>query len=403
MKIVYAKQEPPKSWKHALFLAGPTPRDPETPSWRPEALQILERLGYDGVVFIPEEASGKWNGSYIDQVEWEKMGLEMADQIVFWVPRDLRTMPALTTNVEFGHYVNSGKAVLGFPEGAPKTRYLEWLAGDSAAICPVHLDLEVTLQDAVDAGEDAEVRSKGERYVPADIWNTPMFQAWYQNLKAAGNRLDEAKVLWTFRMPKKRTVFSYILWVKVWIAAENRWKENEWMFARTDVASVVLYHHPKEPGMMSMAESAQYPHSIDRVLDSEVVLVKEFRSPARTPDGFIHELPGGSCESGETAKKSATREVYEETGIVITEDRLQYLGSRQPLGILSTHHVHAFAAELTEAEMNQAKILAKNKETFGEEEDSELTYVEVTTVRDLLTKTDADWTTVGLVMKALSE
>lgn len=81
MHVVYAKQAPPDTWIHAIFLAGPTPRDPETPSWRPEALKILEDMGYNGVVFVPEQDDGEWRGSYIDQVEWEEMGLEMAARI----------------------------------------------------------------------------------------------------------------------------------------------------------------------------------------------------------------------------------------------------------------------------------------------------------------------------------
>jgi len=395
MRVVYAKQEPPLSWTHAIFLAGPTPRDPETPSWRPEALEMLEYLGYDGVVFVPEEADGQWKGSYTDQTEWEKMGLEMADRIVFWVPRDLVKMPAFTTNVEFGNYVRSGKAILGHPEGAPKTRYLDWLANDSDADCPVFHTLEHTLQEAIrGTATPLDPRSKGERYVPLDVWQTPMFQTWYAQLQGVGNRLDEAKVLWTFRMPKKRTVFSYVLWVKVWIAAEGRWKENEWIFSRTDTACVVLY----APSILQGMDDGPF----DDLLDTEVVLVKEFRSPARTPDGFIHELPGGSCENADTsAKTSALREVHEETGLAIGADRLRYVGSRQALGILSTHHVHCYAAELSQAELEQAKKLADEGATFGEVEDTELTYVEVTTVRDLLRREDADWTTVGLVLRSL--
>lgn len=397
MKVVYAKQEPPRSWRHAIFLAGPTPRDPETPSWRPEALKILEDMGYDGVVFIPEEASGEWKGSYTDQVEWEKMGLAMADRIVFWVPRNLVSMPAFTTNVEFGKHVDSGKAVLGFPEGAPKMRYLEWLAGDSAADVPVVHTLHGVLGSAIKGwDEPGDTRRDGERYVPIDVWGTPMFQSWYGQLREVGNRLDEAKVLWTFRMPKKRTVFSYVLWVKVWIAAEQRWKENEWVFARTDVACVVLYRNPIQ------GKPVPGP-TMQEVLGVEVVLVKEFRSPARTPDGFIHEVPGGSCETADdSAKESAAREVYEETGLAVAKDRLRLVGSRQALGVLSSHQVHCYAVELTEAEMAQAKTIAKDGETFGEEEDTELTYVEVTTVKKMLQAELVDWTTVGVVLSALT-
>jgi len=315
------------------------------------------------------------------------------------VPRDLRTMPALTTNVEYGRYVDGGKVVLGFPEGAPKMRYLEWLGHDSPADVPVYHTLLETLANAIGllmeggiALDKGALRSGGERHVPFDIWDTSMFQAWYRNLRSVDNVLSEAKVLWTFRMPKARTVFSYVMWVKVWIEEESRYKENEWVFARTDVACTVLHRIPYQGGQMPDTEE---------ILATEVVLVKEFRSPGRTFDGFIHELPGGSCEDEESGAASAAREVYEETGIAINQDRLHYIGSRQAVGTLSSHKVHGYAVKLTEAEMAQAKKLAASKETFGEVGDSEMTYVEVVEVSELLHDQDADWATVGLVMKTL--
>lgn len=45
----------------------------------------------------------------------------------FWMPRHLETLPGFTSNVEFGRYVGSGRVVYGRPEGAPHTRYLDWL------------------------------------------------------------------------------------------------------------------------------------------------------------------------------------------------------------------------------------------------------------------------------------
>jgi 8-oxo-dGTP pyrophosphatase MutT (NUDIX family) len=424
MKVVYAKQEPPARWTHAIFLAGPTPRDSVTPSWRPEALKLLEEMGYEGVVFVPEQDDGQWKGSYTDQADWEKLGMELADRIVFWVPRDLRTMPAFTTNVEFGRYVDSGKAVLGHPEDAPKTRYLDWLAGDASPEVPIFHTLESTLKAAIqgwngDSEESGKVQSRsgGERYVPLHIWGTPMFQAWYDALKMAGNRLDEAEVLWSFSMPKTNKVFAWVLWVKVWISSEERFKENEWVFARTDVSTVVLYRRPG-------TEDA------DPLLDTEVVLVREFRSPARTEDGFIRELPGGSSTDDksplEVAKaevkeetgldlrtaavrktsallrEASRRQIHAQTGLILAKERFQDIGHRQAVGTLSPHHIFAFAVELDETEMGQAKKLAESEETQGVEEDTELTYLEVTTVRDILSEPSTDWTTLGLLFRALS-
>ena len=152
MRIIYAKQPFPTDWTSSIFLAGPTPRDKETPSWRPEALRLLEAAGYDGVVFVPEDATGEWgsgNDAYMDQVDWERRGLDLADVALFWVPREMKSMPALTTNVEFGRYVPSGKIVLGAPEWAKKISYLEKMLKDETG-AERHLTLEATIQAALD-------------------------------------------------------------------------------------------------------------------------------------------------------------------------------------------------------------------------------------------------------------
>jgi hypothetical protein len=55
--VVHAGEEPPGAWDAAVFLAGPSPRDPAVPSWRPEARRLLrERWAGSGrlIVFDPE-------------------------------------------------------------------------------------------------------------------------------------------------------------------------------------------------------------------------------------------------------------------------------------------------------------------------------------------------------------
>jgi hypothetical protein len=143
MQIVYAQQPMPVEAGVGIFLAGPTPRDAETPSWRPQAVELLKKHNFTGNVFIPEAECGGFSGTYDHQIEWEWAGLEHATTIVFWVPRELKTMPAFTTNVEFGLHCQSGKSVLGYPEDAPKMRYLHALA-DKYDI-PVFHTLEETL------------------------------------------------------------------------------------------------------------------------------------------------------------------------------------------------------------------------------------------------------------------
>lgn len=120
--------------EHSIFLAGPTPRSTSVPSWRPDALKILESLNYQGQVIVPEHgmceqrfAAEEFEQLYLRQVEWENYGLMNCMKIAFWVPRKIDTMPAFTTNVEFGLYVASSRIVYGRPVDSEKNRYLDWL------------------------------------------------------------------------------------------------------------------------------------------------------------------------------------------------------------------------------------------------------------------------------------
>ena len=125
MKVVYSDQELIVE-RNSIFLAGPTPRSSDVKSWRPNALEELEKAGYKGQVIIPEHF-GKSKYDFLDQVEWEDEGLNHCAVIAFWVPRELDTMPAFTTNVEFGRFIRSNKMLYGRPDGSPKNGYLDWL------------------------------------------------------------------------------------------------------------------------------------------------------------------------------------------------------------------------------------------------------------------------------------
>lgn len=126
MNVIYSDQPMKIVQRPALFLAGPTPRlSKPCPSWRPDALEWLKCV--DCTVLVPEYSSFRPMRSYDAQVEWEWEGLHSCDVIVFWVPRELETMPAFTTNVEFGYYIDKKPSVYGRPNNAPKTTYLDWL------------------------------------------------------------------------------------------------------------------------------------------------------------------------------------------------------------------------------------------------------------------------------------
>ncbi len=118
----------------SIFLAGPTPRETRTQSWRPEAIKTLEAFNFEGVVFVPEhlakdvprDATEK-GISKEDLWEWEQQALEAANVIAFWVPREMNAMPGLTTNIEFGMWMMSGKIVFGAPPSACDVGYMRYV------------------------------------------------------------------------------------------------------------------------------------------------------------------------------------------------------------------------------------------------------------------------------------
>lgn len=119
MQINYSDQ-PVITGKKSIFLAGPTPRGKNQISWRKEACEILERLNFDGVVYVPEYSTWHPKEDYTDQAMWERMALTEATVIMFWVPRSLPDMAGFTTNVKFGYWMPTKKVIYGRPNTAKK-------------------------------------------------------------------------------------------------------------------------------------------------------------------------------------------------------------------------------------------------------------------------------------------
>ena len=162
MQVVYVDGEQPKITQPSIFLAGPTPRDSFTLSndlerakldalsWRPEAIEIFKKFNFQGQVFVPEHGDYNSQFEYYNQVEWEWEHLHGATVIMFWVPREIKRMPAFTTNVEFGYYVSKrpDRCVYGRPEGAAKISYLDWLYGKESDK-KIETTLEATIAQAL--------------------------------------------------------------------------------------------------------------------------------------------------------------------------------------------------------------------------------------------------------------
>lgn len=153
MKVSYS-DAPVVMGEKSIFLAGPTVRkeqqqDWEKGSWRNEAIEILQELGFDGIVYVPEYSTMKDFVDKDDQFIWEWDALHAASLVVFWVPRKFPELPALTTNVEFGFYMNLKPILYGRPEGSDKNGYLDRIYFKALGNKPYN-ELKALLQEAVE-------------------------------------------------------------------------------------------------------------------------------------------------------------------------------------------------------------------------------------------------------------
>ncbi len=397
MQIVFSDQPLPAQQVKSIFLAGPSPRAGDIQDWRPQAIRLLQETGFDGTVFVPipsyrfDQAFARteqpgW--SYENQVAWEVAARQMSDVIAFWVPRIVDTsrsdlgMPAFTTNFEMGEDLGTGRVRYGRPADAVKCSYLDDRARQKRLT--VFDSLDALLRDCVAALGEGALRQGGESRVPLQIWQTEYFQQWYANLKAAGNRLDDAKVVSTAHAASG-PLFAFILWVKVWVESEQRYKANEVVVSRKDAAAVFAF--TRNEG------------------EARIALVKEFRSPVSNTEGFVYELPGGSSfKPNEDPLRCASAELHEETGLPLLEPaRFSQVALRQLAATFSTHRASVFAVELRPEEFAHLEQAQAQNAYFGENplaDNAERTYVRTCSVSELMSL-PVDYSTLGMVFECL--
>lgn len=156
---VWAREPLPPEGTPSVFLAGPTPRaGGPVSSWRPPMIEMIRWLWRHTAaltLLTPESRGGVRAAHYDDQFEWETAARARATVRLFWIPRDVVTMPGFTTNVEFGHDVATSTVVLGCPPDCAnpeRNRYLIALAHRHGA--PVRTTRQDTAITALDLVRD---------------------------------------------------------------------------------------------------------------------------------------------------------------------------------------------------------------------------------------------------------
>lgn len=377
---VHVGEEPPESWDACIFIGGSTPGPSSTTTlWQADVIALLQgRWTGDGplVVFVPELSSGTRYDLAVESTEWYVRVFDIADVVMFWWP-DSADPLLVSTNLAARN--DDQRMVYGTPSRAQQSRYLLKYADDHAMRTATTLDgIVSTILDKIGSGAR---RTAGEREVPLRIWRTDSFQRWYSAQTSAGNTLLGARLVWTFSAgPRKGLVVYWALHVRMYVRAEDRVKSNEVVISRPDISVVALYQRGTT------------------INDTTIVLVREFRSPATTPDGFVHELPGGSGNSETDALDRAVRETEEETGLAIDAQRIRAHGSRQLAATVSAHHAHLFTAEITGDELAQLHATQSKPHGAG---DSEQTWTEITTFGEIRESNLVDWATLGMIAEVV--
>ncbi|MCS0600860.1 lantibiotic dehydratase [Streptomyces sp. LP11] len=207
--VVHVGEPWPEHWSTSVYLCGPTPRDPALDSWRPHAEHLLrEHWSGEGrlAVFLPEAPDGQSEPPYPQQVAWEEAAMHAADAILFYVPRDLATLPGLVTNVKWGAWHDCGRAVLGSPPGAQRNEYLLHFAELLAV--PVAHDLPGAVTAALALAGPGARREGADRHVPLALWRSPEFRDWHAGLAGRGDALLGGRLLWSRGNPVTDWVFE---------------------------------------------------------------------------------------------------------------------------------------------------------------------------------------------------
>lgn len=374
---VYAGEEPPEIYTASLYLAG-APLDPESSGEVLREAALQWRRPGTLVVLLPHPRGNTQSPDTASRLAWERTQRARADEVIHWHPQ-----PGPEAEAWPGDGLDDGRSVLGCPDSATAAgRRLRLFAEDLKVPTAGTLPQAITL--ALERIGPGAPRVAGQRDAPLLLWRTQSFRAWLAAQEDAGNTLLGGRVSWTFRVgPDRSHVLMWAYAARIHVAAEDRVKDNEVVLGRTDLTSVVAYRP---------APCWQ---------DTEVVLVREFRSPARTPDAYIREVPGGSSIRPGDPRITAAAEFTEETGLALSPARLHFVGARQAAGTLSAHTQTAYAVELSAHELEQ---LRADTTRHGNAEETEHTHVEIARLADILSPDGphaVDWTTLAVILQAL--
>lgn len=384
MRLIFSDEKLPSSVTKSIFLEGPSPRKAHIEDWRPDAIDVLKKLNYDGDVYIPRWRSQFFKTSeekqfdYDNQIQWEKDARARSDIIAVWLARSISgEMPGMVTNFELGEDYKRGNVVYGRPIGADNIKYMDLCVKEE--FMHVFTSMETFFEDILKKLGDGYPREYGETTVPLVFWKTPSFQDWYSNLKTSGNTLINFNLTSTIK-DTKGNIFGFSFKPDVWVNSESRNKNMETVVMRPDVSIVIPYF--KDGGVLNF------------------VCTNEFRSAVNNANGYVTEFPGGSSMDTANPEDVAIEELKEECGLINADkSRLTYIGTRQLASTMLSHKANVFTYELDENEQLTIKAYAHGSATLGNHQDGEYIRLTLHTLTELK-ENNLDFSMLGMLYLA---
>ncbi|MFH8344362.1 nucleoside 2-deoxyribosyltransferase domain-containing protein [Streptomyces sp. NPDC018045] len=373
LTVVHVDQRLPRQWSGAVYLSGPTPTDPQVPSWRGEAVAALRKLWSGSgrlAVFVPEPSPGGDYPDYADQIAWEEEAMRLSDVVAFYIPRRMPRLPGLVSNIKWGAWHDSGRVVLGTPPEADRMEYLLHFAKELGV--PVAHTIEDTARAALEMVGGGAPRQAGERAVPLLVWRSARFREWYAARTAVGDELLDARVEWYRHRPGARSD-DWSLSVSVRRAGTDAAVDGRLDAERPDTRAILLHGDPDRARFRATTiVLAAHPATCMRLTD----------------DGRALSLPTAPADADDA---SLVALIARWTGLQITPDRLRHGPAVQPDHASSPYRTAPVAVRLTVAELRHLRSAA------GAEDPRFV----VGSVADLHSEGASDWATLGLVTHGL--
>ena len=269
MQVNYSDKKVLKGSK-SIFLAGPTPRSLDVETWRKKAIKILEELGFDGIVYVPELEHDNRTFNYDNQVWWEREALHNASSIVFWVPRS-EFLPAFTTNVEFGYWIarNNAKVIYGRPDDSEKNKYLDWLYQTETGKEPIN-NLSDLLKEAIKIANEQQNKTDLDSYELNIIKDVMNRYPEIMNLTGEIQFTPES-----YGVNSEKTTYGQLLFKE---ANPNQLKE----FDRT-ILSVLLYFYIKDNRYDKFVEQQSGNNKLSKETFDQIryFMEKNFNTPEK--------------------------------------------------------------------------------------------------------------------------